>query len=268
MDVIVYIIDKATYKHLSENHVTQNVNFWMSELKYKITSESCFYFKIKQTNFIAGRGRFIKSHIRTKAEALNFYKINCGTPTIINENDATKNLELIKCHEVEDIQWLRKDQFYEISENAFPKNTPVFKSYFSYEQIEAINQDFESALSKSIDDFVEEEEEDLNEEFQEGSIRLSTHIRQERNQKLIRQVKTHRQWNCEICNFNFKSAYGVEYIEAHHKVPLYLSGNTINSENEIALLCANCHKTVHIIMKRDELKVYEEIVTEIIKRKQ
>ena len=55
------------------------------------------------------------------------------------------------------------------------------------------------------------------------------------------------------------SRYGVSYIEAHHKVPI----STFTSEcavtpEDLALLCPNCHKAVHIYMKQND-SAYTEI---------
>jgi 5-methylcytosine-specific restriction protein A len=53
---------------------------------------------------------------------------------------------------------------------------------------------------------------------------------------------------CEVCGFNFSSAYGPRgegYIEVHHRVPLHVSGPTETTLSDLALLCSNCHRMIH-----------------------
>ncbi len=86
--------------------------------------------------------------------------------------------------------------------------------------------------------------------YSEGDRRYVTHLLVERNKDVVSVLKNNTNWICEICNLNFIDIYGVPYIEAHHKIPLssYSSKYTINVD-DLALLCPNCHKAVHIHMK-------------------
>lgn len=49
---------------------------------------------------------------------------------------------------------------------------------------------------------------------------------------------------CEACNFSFKQSYGIDFIEAHHVLPLYM-GERVTKEIDLIMLCANCHRAVH-----------------------
>ncbi|NRA52977.1 MAG: HNH endonuclease [Gammaproteobacteria bacterium] len=54
---------------------------------------------------------------------------------------------------------------------------------------------------------------------------------------------------CEVCDFNFTKTYGIrgkDYIECHHKNPLSDTkvGEKTKTE-DLALLCANCHRVIH-----------------------
>lgn len=56
--------------------------------------------------------------------------------------------------------------------------------------------------------------------------------------------------NCKVCGFNFEKKYGAlghEFIEIHHKKPLYLNNTEINIDpiNDLVPLCANCHRMIH-----------------------
>ncbi len=91
---------------------------------------------------------------------------------------------------------------------------------------------------------------------QEGKRRLRTHLSIERNQRVVMEAKRlHAQRNdgglpCEVCGFDFASAYGVNgegYIEAHHRVPLSEAGEGGVRTNpaDFAMVCANCHVLLH-----------------------
>ena len=103
--------------------------------------------------------------------------------------------------------------------------------------------------------------------YREGGRKYVTHLMVERSRALVDFVKASSHWICDICSSDFAARYGVEYIEAHHKTPI----STLTSEHrvraeDLVLLCPNCHKAVHIIMKQSELD-YDEIRRLLIERK-
>lgn len=100
--------------------------------------------------------------------------------------------------------------------------------------------------------------------YQEGGQRYVTHLLAERNKNVITEIKRSRSWICEICALDFQKKYGSPYIEAHHKTPIftYTASHTVKA-SDLALLCPNCHKAVHIQMKQSSLS-YEEIKSKMI----
>ncbi|WP_371236552.1 HNH endonuclease [Streptomyces pimonensis] len=53
---------------------------------------------------------------------------------------------------------------------------------------------------------------------------------------------------CEICAFDFVRTYGElgnDYIEVHHATPLHVSGIRETRLDDLACLCANCHRMCH-----------------------
>ncbi|MDX6430127.1 MAG: 5-methylcytosine-specific restriction enzyme, partial [Streptosporangiaceae bacterium] len=53
---------------------------------------------------------------------------------------------------------------------------------------------------------------------------------------------------CETCGFNFAQHYGTHgkgFIEVHHVVPLHEVGESVTSLDDLAVLCANCHRMCH-----------------------
>jgi len=87
--------------------------------------------------------------------------------------------------------------------------------------------------------------------FQEGTKKYALHLVVERSKSAVNAIKAISRWICDICEQNYFDKYGVEYIEAHHKVPISsFTGETIVKLSDFALLCPNCHKAVHIYMKK------------------
>ncbi|MGF7234005.1 MAG: HNH endonuclease [Frankia sp.] len=53
---------------------------------------------------------------------------------------------------------------------------------------------------------------------------------------------------CEVCGFDFEKTYGSRgagYIECHHIVPLHTTGQRATKLDDLALICANCHRMIH-----------------------
>lgn len=96
-------------------------------------------------------------------------------------------------------------------------------------------------------------------QYQEGERHYVTHLMAERSKDVVNALKKSASWTCEICNTDFNDKYGVPYIEAHHKVPISTYSTKYSvTPKDLALLCPNCHKAVHIYMKNDGLE-YEKI---------
>jgi predicted HNH restriction endonuclease len=91
-------------------------------------------------------------------------------------------------------------------------------------------------------------------EAEEGRLLTRLHRRRERSRKLVEQrklkaLKEVGQLRCEACSFDFEERYGARgkgFIEAHHTKPVetLLEGSKTKLE-DLALLCANCHRMVH-----------------------
>lgn len=87
--------------------------------------------------------------------------------------------------------------------------------------------------------------------FEEGGRRYVTHLLAERNQKVVDFLKSNSTSVCDICAEEYLDTYGVKYIEAHHKVPIStFTSKYVVKPADLALLCPNCHRAVHIYMKK------------------
>ena len=91
-------------------------------------------------------------------------------------------------------------------------------------------------------------------EAEEGRILTVIHRRRERSRKLIEQKKQEvlRKTNkleCECCSFDFEATYGERgrgFIEVHHTKPLHtLKAGEKTNLDDLAVVCANCHRKIH-----------------------
>ncbi|MNT86425.1 HNH endonuclease [compost metagenome] len=80
------------------------------------------------------------------------------------------------------------------------------------------------------------------------------HRYRERDKDLVRKakkaaLKKYGRLACEACGFDFKAAYGPRgdgLIDAHHTKPLHtVTADHRTNVDDLALLCANCHRIVH-----------------------
>ncbi len=91
-------------------------------------------------------------------------------------------------------------------------------------------------------------------EAEEGRVLTRLHRVRERSRKLVKEAKAaalkkHGRLFCQACGFDFKKAYGDRgngLIDIHHTKPIHTlaSGDRTRLE-DLALLCANCHRVVH-----------------------
>jgi 5-methylcytosine-specific restriction protein A len=90
-------------------------------------------------------------------------------------------------------------------------------------------------------------------EGEEGGVIMRLHKRYERDPKLVAEKRKSAaatgKLACEVCGFDFKAAYGdlgEGYIEVYHTKPVHtLLAGTKTKLDDLALLCANCHRMAH-----------------------
>jgi 5-methylcytosine-specific restriction protein A len=91
-------------------------------------------------------------------------------------------------------------------------------------------------------------------EAPEGRVLTRLHRVRERNAKLAKRKKDHvfkqtGALRCEACQFDFVVRYGQDArncIECHHIMPLsQLPEHTKTTLDDLALVCANCHRVIH-----------------------
>ncbi len=105
----------------------------------------------------------------------------------------------------------------------------------------------------------------------EGNPQLVSHIRRERNPKLVKAkkdeiLKKYGKLCCEVCDFDFAAKYGElgnEFCEAHHLKQLSkLDGKVKTKLEDLAIVCSNCHRIIH---RQDPMLTIEKLKEEIAK---
>ena len=88
----------------------------------------------------------------------------------------------------------------------------------------------------------------------EGRLLTRVHSIRERNQGIIEKKKQFVMrekgaLKCEVCSFDFKETYGeygLGFAECHHIIPVsQLTSNAKTRLDDLAILCANCHRMIH-----------------------
>lgn len=128
-----------------------------------------------------------------------------------------------------------------------------YLSYCSNLGIEAANHKNRKYWSLKLEhDFKENSL--LEGDFPEGKLVERIHKTRERNSKVIAIAKanykhTHGKLFCQVCGFDFEKVYGTigkDFIEGHHTIAVSeMKEGHITKPEEIAMLCANCHRMVH-----------------------
>jgi 5-methylcytosine-specific restriction protein A len=116
------------------------------------------------------------------------------------------------------------------------------------------------AITASLDepeDYAPSASEDIHGGFDdapEGRLLTRKHLARERNRKLVERkkqkvIKETGKLECEVCGFDFAVQYGKRgegFIECHHTKPLVtLAAEHRTHINDLALVCANCHRMIH-----------------------
>ncbi|MFE0454871.1 HNH endonuclease [Streptomyces sp. NPDC058914] len=87
----------------------------------------------------------------------------------------------------------------------------------------------------------------------EGRLLVRRALARERNprlraQKIAQVRRLGGPLRCEVCDFDFARTYGdlgEGYIEVHHITPLHFSGTRETTLDDLACVCANCHRMCH-----------------------
>ena len=134
----------------------------------------------------------------------------------------------------------------------------AFKPFFR----EDVYKKYVAELSENLlDDTLDEVE------GEEGKWNYAMHRFRERDRGLVKEKKVSViKPTCECCNFDFSSTYpelGDGFIECHHRTPIN-QGERITRLEDLALVCANCHRMLHRKNKQNDYYTVEELKQIII----
>jgi len=109
-------------------------------------------------------------------------------------------------------------------------------------------------------------------ETDESKVNYRLHKIRERDPVLVKKakerfIKENGSLFCEACGYSFVKVYGINYIEAHHKMPLSkIKAGEKTRESDLGILCANCHRAVHRIKDLDTwgklMEVHKKLYSE------
>lgn len=99
----------------------------------------------------------------------------------------------------------------------------------------------------------------------ENRKRVTSHLQRERSRLLATECKIRDNYQCQVCGHSFEDVYGklgIEFAEAHHRVPLsQLREHIRTSTKNLATVCANCHRMLHRMAgKRDDIRKLRAMV--------
>jgi 5-methylcytosine-specific restriction enzyme A len=93
----------------------------------------------------------------------------------------------------------------------------------------------------------------------EGGRALVTHFIHERNRGLVSEKKAWAMKNnlfyCEVCHFSFLNHFQQAFIECHHLTPIAKGGERKTTIEDLALVCANCHRMLHRMFDGEYLSI-------------
>lgn len=134
-------------------------------------------------------------------------------------------------------------------------------AYFSFQQ--------EITDQKQVDWEVDEVESlpDIEQELlsaTEGRKNFRIHLNRERKPWIVAAKKAQvlretGKLACEVCSFDFRMVYGEDFAEAHHRAPLSeVETETETTPDDLAVLCANCHRMIHRTKPMETVEQFKE----------
>lgn len=275
------VTSREWFTYLSNENYVGEVNFWRKNTNnFRVLTEGePFFFLVKNERgvrgerAVLGKATYVRYEVLTVDEAWNNYGNGNGDAnkdsfiTRMNEmfETDTHNGE-IGCIILTDFQAFDNHVYLSNIDVEFANGVMSGRS-INGNEINAIMEYGFSTVDNVMRKFTELDRLGLTEDdegFPEGKLKLKQHLVRERNPEVIKLAKErylaeHGKLICEVCEFDFKARYGdigEGYIEGHHTKPISeMAENEETKVEDIALVCANCHRMLH--RKRPWLTINE-----------
>ncbi|MER1985732.1 MAG: HNH endonuclease [Solibacillus sp.] len=271
MNGYIGITSREWFEYLVEHQIHNKINFWRKNTnQFKVLKQGePFFFLVKNSKGIKterqvlGCAIFERFETSTVQEAWDKYKDGNGDQTFEGfiarmEKMFKTNLqnEEIGCIILSDFKVFPQPVLLSDIGIDFQNSIVSGKSIGLYE-IEKLNSSGFKTRTEIIKELQEMYQVGLTEDdvsFPEGRQVLKQHLVRERNPKLIARVKElyklkHGTLMCEVCHFDFEKEYGeigADYIEGHHTKPVSeMQPGEETKVEDIAMVCANCHRMLH-----------------------
>ena len=271
MNGYIGITSREWFTYLSTDPGIKEVNFWRKNTNNfnVLQAGEPFFFLVKNDRrvrgerAVLGKATYVRYEVLTVAEAWEKYRDGNGDEN--RESFDSRMIEMfgtnthtgqIGCIILADFQ-VFDNPVYLSNTNVKFANSTMSGMGITEEEVTSILEygysDLHSTVKKLSElDYIGVSEDD--EGFPEGKQVLIQHLIRERNPEVIKLAKErflikHGKFFCEVCGFDFKENYGEigeGYIEGHHTKPVSAMGETDQTMVEdIALVCANCHRMLH-----------------------
>lgn len=265
------ITSREWFEYLAESQIHNEINFWRKNTnQFKVLKQGePFFFLVKNIRGIKaerqvlGFATFKRFEVNTVQEAWNIYKEGNGDYIFEDFIARMENMfktkfqnEEIGCIILSDFKVFSQPVLLSEVGINFQNSIVSGKSIELYETEQLKNAGLRSHVEivKELQEIYQVGLTDDEDSFLEGRQVLKQHLVRERNPKLIARAKElYKQKQgklvCQVCLFDFEKEYGeigADYIEGHHTIPV--SEMQLDEETkveDIAMVCANCHRMLH-----------------------
>jgi 5-methylcytosine-specific restriction protein B len=117
-----------------------------------------------------------------------------------------------------------------------------------------IGKDKGQQIFASIQRQIQEEENAIPLEDDEGEPLEARGMRLQRSAALVREVKERDKKTCRACGFYFKG----EIVHAHHLDPLAERERRKSTPNDFVTLCPNCHYLAHYYLRQNNGEIFKQ----------
>nr|MDQ3013349.1 HNH endonuclease [Acidobacteriota bacterium] len=137
--------------------------------------------------------------------------------------------------------------------------------YFNSSKGTNIQMQFELSQTDEAEELPDIEQEIIS--AIEGRKNFITHLRRERNSRIIKAKKNQvlnetGRLDCEACSFDFEKKYGElgeNFAEAHHRALLSAVETEIETTlDDLSILCSNCHRMIHKTEPMESIAEFRE----------